>query len=302
MKSFWFYTSICWYLASIVYVFLAIVLPWDVFGALYGMYCYHDLYPFQFIFVAAVIYGPCAALWRRHCGHFSGLKRVISVLGTLLVSVIVSSMLGGLLYAIQDVRAGFVPPVHTLFNNLTRFMMDGLFVGWLILALSFPFSILGAVVGYIVTEVGDRFLNWINEAGSPDLLAGDVCPEHWAIRIALKVLGPRIAIRDVFGWWNQYRGLYVVFVGLVGSISLCSGVLKTWIHEAFPGDAVDALPMLIFDMIHLSVIVGIAGICFFCFPTVELIVKPQNVQVFRKRTILMGYIMTLVAVALFAQW
>jgi hypothetical protein len=159
-KSFCVFAAACWMLASLGYFLLASLMPGgDVFGGLFRMPAYHSQHPYQYILVAAVAYRITAAFWARFLGHLSGVKRVVSIIAVMLVSLLAASVPGGLLYGIHDVQAGFVPPLPRLRSDLMWAARTGLTTGWLIIALSVPYNILGAVVGYAVTHFGQRILN-----------------------------------------------------------------------------------------------------------------------------------------------
>ncbi len=122
------------------------------------MFEYHYQHPYQYILVVAVAYGLAASVWARFLGHLTGWKRIVSIVGVILVSLLLASVPGGLLWGIHDVQAGFVPPLAVLRRNLMWAATTGLTFGWVIIGLSIPYNILGCVAGFAVTHFGERIL------------------------------------------------------------------------------------------------------------------------------------------------
>lgn len=149
----------CWALGSIGYLLLVHIMPGGaVFGSWYRMFEYHYQHPYQYIGIVAVAYGLTAAAWARFLGQIAGVRRMVSIVGVMIAAILLASVPGGLLWGIHDVQAGFVPPLPVLRHNLIWAATTGLTFGWVIIALSIPYNILGCITGYAVTHYGQKIL------------------------------------------------------------------------------------------------------------------------------------------------
>ncbi|GAB3635798.1 hypothetical protein GCM10027422_13880 [Hymenobacter arcticus] len=141
-------------LATAGYYLLWLLLPGHrVFGAWYLMLLYHDAHPVQYIALCCFFYGPLAAgatgFFRRR--DTSG--RVGVVCAICAVTVGLSAPFGGMLWHFHDMQAGYFPPDwgRVLLVDGSR---DGLAMGWLIVLLSIPYTLLGVVGCYFLTKAG----------------------------------------------------------------------------------------------------------------------------------------------------
>ena len=147
------YSGACFGLSSLVYLLLRSVMPGGyVFGLWFRMPPYHYLHPFQYIGVVAICYGILAAFLAERFGPLPFWKRVVSILGLIFATLLVSSIPGGILWTIHDMQAGFVPSGHRFWDDLFRGAANGLRFGWLILALSIPYNLVGMVLGVWATD------------------------------------------------------------------------------------------------------------------------------------------------------
>ncbi|UOQ53404.1 hypothetical protein [Hymenobacter cellulosivorans] len=151
-----FFTLTSWVLAVAGYYVLRVLLPnGHVFGAWYLMLLYHEAHPLAYITLCCACFGPLAALtlnsWARRGGW--GRAGIVALLA--LATVAVASPLGGMLWYWHDMRAGYFPPdwLPTLLLHGCR---DGLALGWLIVALSIPYNVLGLLVCYGLLAAGAR--------------------------------------------------------------------------------------------------------------------------------------------------
>jgi hypothetical protein len=137
------------------YLALHAVLPRGyVFGSLYRMLLYHEAHPFQYIAVVALTYAaiatPCAIRWSGS----SGWRRTLLIIGVMVASIFAASVPGGILWKIHDMQAGFFTSGSRFWNDLLWGAWTGLEIGWLVIALSLPYNIVGFVSGYAVTNYG----------------------------------------------------------------------------------------------------------------------------------------------------
>ena len=157
LQFFAFFTSSAFALGSVGYLALHMVLPQGyVFGGRYRMFLYHETHPLQYIAVVAVTYGSIATACVLRWSHLEGWHRFSAIVGIMIATVFVASAPGGVLWKIHDMQAGFFTMGARFWSDLLWGALTGLEVGWLVIALSFPYNIIGLIVGYTVTLFGYR--------------------------------------------------------------------------------------------------------------------------------------------------
>lgn len=138
------------------YYLLWAVLPGHyVFGALYRMFLYHQAHPLPYIALCCFFYGLLATGGADRFGRLGAWGRVgaTGLLGALTVAL--SAPFGGMLWHFHDMQAGYFPPDWPRVL-LSEGPLDGWAVGWLIVLLSGPYTLLGLVVCYFLTSTGTR--------------------------------------------------------------------------------------------------------------------------------------------------
>lgn len=149
----------CFVLGAIVHPVLAAVMPGRyVFGALYRMFLYHWAFPYQYVAVVAVTWGLVFAVSAPAVSRLGGWKRRLAIVVGMLGTVVLASIPGGVLWKLHDMHAGYFPEGDRLWADLTWGATTGLATGWLVVALSVPYNLIGLGLGYAVTEVGLRTL------------------------------------------------------------------------------------------------------------------------------------------------
>lgn len=153
------YAVACFSFLSAIYLFLkAIALavygePKAVFGSLFRMYRYHEQHPYQYILLIALIYGCLATAWAYYKGRVQkGWERAASIVSVMLLTVLLSSAPGGMLWVLHDVQAGFFPGMRLFWRALRWGAIAGLQLGWLIFLLSIPYNIICLACGYWLTN------------------------------------------------------------------------------------------------------------------------------------------------------
>lgn len=113
-----------------------------VFGGLYRMFMYHAQHPFQYIAIFCAVFAAglasVLACWPR-ARQWPAWALTSLVL---LLTVLLGSALGGALWSLHDMQAGFFPPSHRLWQDVGWGVQSGVQVGWLVLLLSVPFNVL----------------------------------------------------------------------------------------------------------------------------------------------------------------
>ena len=153
-----FYWLASFLLASGGYFVLRAVLPSGaVFGAWYRMLLYHWSHPLAYIAIPCFFYGILATLFTKNFTQKTArtqLGRTAIVIG---LTVLLSSPFGGMLWCFHDMQAGYFP-ANWLWVMLSEGTLQGLALGWLVVLLSVPYSLLGCAVCYFLNKAGASFL------------------------------------------------------------------------------------------------------------------------------------------------
>ena len=155
-KLFGFYLLASFASASLGYFLVGAVLGEHVFGGLYRMFLYHWQHPFQYIALACLVFSALATALTPRIARLADGSRPAAILGLLLGSVLLASLPGGALWSIHDMQAGYFPAGGHFWGALAWGASTGLQTGWLIIALSLPYNLLGLVAGYFIVTCGLR--------------------------------------------------------------------------------------------------------------------------------------------------
>jgi len=149
-----FYWISSFILAILLYYILWFVMPKHfVFGALYRMFVYHWAHPIQFIAIPCFFYGIIAALLANKFQNKKTSGRIILTLLIIVLTILISSPFGGMLWHYHDMKAGYFP-VNWISIMISRGFKWGLEVGWLVIGLSIPYNIIGSIICYFLTKKG----------------------------------------------------------------------------------------------------------------------------------------------------
>ena len=113
-----------------------------VFGGLYRMFMYHAKHPFQYIALFCAVFAAGLALVLACWPKARQWPAWVLTTLVLLLSLLLGSALGGALWSLHDMQAGYFPPGDRLWPHLWWGVESGLYVGWLVLLLSLPFNVL----------------------------------------------------------------------------------------------------------------------------------------------------------------
>ena len=152
-------------LGSIGYEIASVLLPRPVFAGLYGMFMYHAQHPLQYIAVVAVVYALVASVWACTVGpKQKGVVRWLTIAGLIPTTIVLASFPGGMLWSWHDMQTGFVPAFW--FRKLMQEGLWGLEIGWLVVGLSFPYNICGAMAGVVVAYLVEKRLRPTSGCGA----------------------------------------------------------------------------------------------------------------------------------------
>lgn len=157
IKQLIFYWTTSFSLATVLYYFLWAIMPNNyVFGAFYRMFIYHWEHPITFIAIPCFFYGIFATLLGDKFSKQNVIGQLLMTILIITLTVIVSSPFGGMLWHFYDMKAGYFP------TNWVEKMVGlgfewGLEIGWLVVGLSIPYNIIGAIGCYFLTKKGSDF-------------------------------------------------------------------------------------------------------------------------------------------------
>lgn len=142
-------TAAAFLLSGVGFVMAAAVLEMP-FGGLFRMFMYHEKHAFQYIGLVAVVFGAVGTVWHEWLGSCTGWRRWLSILAVMVVTILLASAPGGVLYAIHDMQAGYFPEGQRFWNALWWGAGQGLVLGWLVILASIPYNLLGVIIGALV--------------------------------------------------------------------------------------------------------------------------------------------------------
>jgi len=157
------------------YKALHVVMPHGfVFGGLYRMFMYHESHPSQYVGIMALTYGTIATSWILRWPELVGWRQSGAIAAIILASILVASVPGGVLWKIHDMQAGFFTQGGRFWRDLLWGAATGLEIGWMVMALSLPYNILGLIAGYGITRLGFRIARSKAEPDAPGNAGGPV--------------------------------------------------------------------------------------------------------------------------------
>jgi uncharacterized membrane protein len=123
---------------------------------LFRMTTYPDAYPLQYAAVVAIPFALLTSLWTIAVYKKLHAPRWLQIAGVIGLSVAVSSVLGGLLYELHDMQAGYFPDRDIMINHFQRGAWWGLSLGPIIVAFSVPLNICALLLAYTVAGFTQR--------------------------------------------------------------------------------------------------------------------------------------------------
>lgn len=123
-----------------------------VFAGLYRMFMYHAAHPYQYIALFCAVYALVLALVLQLFPQMASKRRWAVLACTLLLTLLLASAMGGVLWKVHDMQAGYFTEGARLWRDLLWGAENGVQVGWQVLALSQPFGLL-CLPGFVVVTV-----------------------------------------------------------------------------------------------------------------------------------------------------
>ena len=152
VKRIFFLWIISFALGLSVYWLLYWILGRHVYGTWYRMFNYHYDYPEQYMLIPCFFFGIIgSAFLRRFALKRTTLGRLGITFIVIVLTVLVSSPFGGMLWVFHHMAAGRFPP-----DAFEKIIVEGSVLGlelcWLIVLLSAPYNLIGSVVCYFLLK------------------------------------------------------------------------------------------------------------------------------------------------------
>lgn len=159
IKRLLFFWVISFTLAIVLYYIMWTIMPNNyVFGALNKMFLYHWQHPISFIAIPCFFYGIIATILADTFSKLNIFKRILLTIGILVLTIMISSPFGGMLWHYYDMKAGYFP--SNWLEKMIRMGFEwGLEVGWLIIILSIPYNIICSIASFFLTKKGSELFN-----------------------------------------------------------------------------------------------------------------------------------------------
>lgn len=156
IKRLIFYWTTSFILATAVYYILWAIMPNNhVFGTLFRMFLYHWEHPVTFITIPCFFYGIIATLLADKFSKKNVIGQIILTILIIVLTVILSSPFGGMLWYYYDMKAGYFP-ANWFGKIVATGFESGLTIGWLVVGLSIPYNIIGSICCYFLTKKGSE--------------------------------------------------------------------------------------------------------------------------------------------------
>lgn len=126
------------------------------FAGLYRMYCYHWLHPFQFMFIPCFVFSVLAVAFSGKFKKASIPKQIGFTVLIIFLTILISSPLGGMLWHLHDMLAGYFP--KNWFLKLVKYgFREGMQLGWIIIICSVPYNIIGMLTSFFILRTISDF-------------------------------------------------------------------------------------------------------------------------------------------------
>lgn len=152
---YWVTSFVC---AMVVYYSLWAIMPnHHVFGVWTRMFVYHWEHPMAFAAIPCFFYGIFATVLNGAFSRANVSRRMLLTAGIILLTILISSPFGGMLWHYYDMKTGYFP--SNWVEKMIRLGFEwGLSVGWLIVLLSIPYNILCSIGCYFLMKKGVELL------------------------------------------------------------------------------------------------------------------------------------------------
>ncbi len=137
----------------------AMRLYYGPFATLYRMFAYHYQHPMQYITIPCFFYGILATLIAERAARTrtSWWRASLWAIAISVVTIALSSPIGGMLWVFHDMQAGYFPADWPAVIAAKGSGL-GLKIGWAVVLGSFPYNLFGVIVAAVVTPLGAKLI------------------------------------------------------------------------------------------------------------------------------------------------
>ena len=122
------------------------------------MLLYHWEYPIAFIAIPCFFYGIIATLFTDKFSKQRTTKRILLTIAIILLTTLISSPFGRMLWHYYDMKAGYFP-YNWVGKMVSLGFGWGLEVGWVVIGLSILYNIIGSITCYFLTKKESELFN-----------------------------------------------------------------------------------------------------------------------------------------------
>ncbi|RYD19234.1 MAG: hypothetical protein EOP88_19770 [Verrucomicrobiaceae bacterium] len=157
LRLFAFLAGSAFLLAICGYFSLWLVIPEDSdIGAMYDLFKYHWSHPFHQIGLVSLCYALVATPVILSPADPVRRWPKSSTLFIVVLSLIIATPGGGVLWVLHDMRAGHVPEGQAVWDHIGWGIGYAVSISWLVILVSVPYNLFGLVLGHLVTRQGYR--------------------------------------------------------------------------------------------------------------------------------------------------
>lgn len=125
-----------------------------VFAAMYRMFLYHLQHPYQYISLFCAVFASCLVLLLSAWPRVRRWPAWLLMPVVMVLTVLLASALGGALWKLHDMQAGYFPEGTRFWSDLWWGVESGVQLGWWLLLRSLPFNLLCLPAFYLACRYG----------------------------------------------------------------------------------------------------------------------------------------------------
>lgn len=157
LRLFAFLAGSAFLLATCGYFSLWLLIPENSdIGAMYDIFIYHWSHPFHQIGLVSLCYALVAAPVILSPADPVRRWPKSSTLFIVVLSLLIASPAGGVLWVFHDMRAGYIPEGQRFWDHIWWGVRYAVSISWLVILISVPYNLFGLVLGHLVTMQGYR--------------------------------------------------------------------------------------------------------------------------------------------------
>lgn len=139
-----------------------------VFGFQIRMFLYHWQYPLGYITIMCTMFAFTATRFLNLFRRERTLDRIALTAAVILVTVLLGSPLGGILWHYHDIKEGYWPGSYGWKKLFIKGPVEGLIAGWLIILTSIPYAYIGAVACYFILSYATKIFPAVTQDANGD--------------------------------------------------------------------------------------------------------------------------------------